>query len=642
MFFAHHSVYAQINDETGRLLGVIRSNSPDSEKIDAYEALCQYYMYVHFDSALYYANKGLEYARKKNDIRGQGILYLRLAAVYEKHNQLAPANEYGQQSLKLLQQAGYDNGIAGTYSLLGVIMGKKGQLKEATEYFLKALKLYEQVKNNTGVVQTYVKLGIVNDQSGNLDKALQYYTKARDLNINQPISNAGFTLLNNIGIVYAKQGNVKEALEYFRQGVQLSDSPQYAGVHIALLGSMGNALELTGQHKEALAVQYKVLDKARQYHIPEEEARSLNNIADLIKYDSIGQSIVYLKQAIAIANEIENVPLAIDAWLLVSDIEEEKGRYKEALEATRMYELLKDSLQNAEKSLEIAQMQTMYDLQKSEAEVEKLQTENARRTRERNAMTVIFVCALAIGFVLWRYYQYARKLNVALKKANDVKDKLFSIIGHDLKGPMNSQLQLLELIQAGVLTPEEQEQMLAELKKNGETTLDTLNSLLQWGKAQLKGLHINQVSFASRPVIEKNIEALRTQASQKDISVVNQTNGAQIHADTDHFNFIVRNLLANAIKFSHPGSQIEINADEQSKKDAVIFSVKDNGIGISQEKLNALFEDNQVLAEGTYGEKGTGLGLMLCNEYVKANGGKIWVNSREGEGTTFYFSLKKS
>lgn len=640
LFFTQSTLHAQ--PTVAELLTELKNAKTDSVEAHAYEALSRYYTYVNLDSAIYYAEQGLTKARKKGYAYGQGVLLLQIAASHEKHNQLGPAKERALEALEKFKEAKYTQGIAAVNSVEGVIAGKKGNLEEATQHFLKALKLYEQLKWVPGIIQTYIKLGIVNEQSNKLDRALEYYIKAQELNKGLPANNATYTLMNSIGIVYAKKGEMQRATKYFEEGVSKTDHPRYAGVHLALLGSLGTAYKELGREKEALEVQYRVLQKASDFQIPEEEGRALVNLAILLAKKDAAKSIVYLQNAISIANDIESKTLAIDAYQMLADINETRGNYADALAATKKYEALKDSLVSEEKLQTISELQAEYELSKSKTEIENLQLENQKRTLERNLfVTAALACLIIVG-ALWYYYRYTRKLNKRLEESNRIKDRLFSIIGHDLRGPMNSVVQTMDMLQLGMLTKEEELMLATELKKQSELTLATLNSLLQWGKTQLKGVQLNRVNFRSKDIIAKNVEVLHGLAAQKGITITDRTNGHEVYADADHFDFVIRNLLSNAIKFSHHTGEIEINARHDIKADTVIFSVKDHGIGINAERIGRLFDPDTDQTRGTSGEKGTGLGLMLCREFIRANGGDIWVDSMPGSGTTFSFSLKKS
>jgi signal transduction histidine kinase len=244
--------------------------------------------------------------------------------------------------------------------------------------------------------------------------------------------------------------------------------------------------------------------------------------------------------------------------------------------------------------------------------------------------------------LLWFYYRKMNVLNRKLNESNKIKDKLFSIIGHDLKAPVGGLVQTLELLEGDDLTAEERKYVIGQLRKQTQLSLDTLNALLNWGEAQLKGVSVNEQHFETKGIISKNVELLSKQAAEKNISITdNTTESVTVLADVNHFDVVVRNLLSNAVKFTNEHGTVEINAMETGKDGMIVFSVKDNGQGISAEQQQQFLSSNINVSFGTKGEKGTGLGLLLTKEFILANGGKIWLESKVGEGTTFYFSLKK-
>ncbi|MES1159520.1 MAG: HAMP domain-containing sensor histidine kinase, partial [Bacteroidota bacterium] len=205
-------------------------------------------------------------------------------------------------------------------------------------------------------------------------------------------------------------------------------------------------------------------------------------------------------------------------------------------------------------------------------------------------------------------------------------------------GPAGNTVKLLEIMEAGSLPAEVMKKMTTELRKQSAASLELLNALFEWGKAQLHGVEVSPLSFNTKPVVEKNISLLAPQAALKNIVITDNTPAdMRVYADPNHFDFIIRNLLSNAIKFTHEQGSIELRAVKKGKD--IVFSVRDNGIGISKEKQAAFLKTTLPVSFGTRGEKGSGLGLLLIKEFVRANKGLIWLESREKEGTVFYVSF---
>src|SRR5687768_10610822 len=272
----------------------------DSLKIKAFQNLVNHYKYSDIDSALYYANEGLDYSKEKQYASGEAVMMNNLGQVNERHGFPDLAKTQYLQAREIYRTLGNKDGVASTTNGLGVIAGRTGRYDEATKYFLEALALFQLTGNAQGIVQTYIKLGVVSDHLGNPDQALAYYLRAEELNAADPSSSAFLTLMNNIGIIYGKRNDLRVAAAYFKKGLMHSDPEKFTGIHIALLGSLGLAYEKLGMTDSAWHFQQQALSMARQNTLPEEEARALVNLAALVSKSDPAQSIQLLNEALAI------------------------------------------------------------------------------------------------------------------------------------------------------------------------------------------------------------------------------------------------------------------------------------------------------------------------------------------------------
>ena len=276
----------------------------------------------------------------------------------------------------------------------------------------------------------------------------------------------------------------------------------------------------------------------------------------------------------------------------------------------------------------------------SNVQIQNLKLINETRSLQRNIFIIISLSILAISIVLGIYLKKVKKLNKDLVESNAIKDKLFSIIGHDLRSPVSNVVQMMDILGKIDFSSEERTEIIATLKKHSESSLETLDNLLQWGKSQLQGIRVKREDIFPQIIIERNIESYGIQADQKEIKFKNLTpENLVVHADGDHLNFIIRNLISNAVKFTYPSGVISVNAFQHSD-DQITITVQDQGIGIDPENMKTIFKAFPVITAGTANEKGTGIGLMLCKEFVEANGGSIFVESIPGSGSTFSITLK--
>jgi signal transduction histidine kinase len=221
-----------------------------------------------------------------------------------------------------------------------------------------------------------------------------------------------------------------------------------------------------------------------------------------------------------------------------------------------------------------------------------------------------------------------------------MKDKLFSVIGHDLRGPVARMLVILDMVEDETTSPEERKMLMDNLREHTRISLETFDKLLFWGRSLVSGGNTSRQNMLTKEYIKEGIELRRIKAAEKNITITDKTpNDLTVYSNPSIFDFIMRNLVANALKYTPRNGRIDISADISGKNGFTIFAVRDSGIGINKELIPGIFSALKSL-EGTENEQGHGIGLMLCKEFAQQNGGDIWVESEEGKGATFYFSVK--
>ncbi len=229
-----------------------------------------------------------------------------------------------------------------------------------------------------------------------------------------------------------------------------------------------------------------------------------------------------------------------------------------------------------------------------------------------------------------------------LESANAAKDKFFSIIAHDLKNPLGSFRSMLDLLVEHYNTFEEQERkdFLTMMKDSSTQLYNLLENLLEWSRSQRGLIKFNPNDTDLRMLAQNSITVLRLQADKKQIKLVNNIpSGSVAFADENLISTVIRNLMSNAIKFTREGGEITVGVINSST-DSTTCYIKDSGIGMNESIKAKLFRiDDTITNRGTADEAGTGLGLILCKEFIEMHGGKIWAESEVGSGSTFYFTL---
>lgn len=228
-----------------------------------------------------------------------------------------------------------------------------------------------------------------------------------------------------------------------------------------------------------------------------------------------------------------------------------------------------------------------------------------------------------------------------LKQLNTVKDKLLSVISHDLRGPIAAVSGLLGLLKSGHLNYRELITQSNRLNNEVHNLTYLLDNLLKWSKTQMQGIKLSSETVRLYDLVEENLQTVRPFSEQKRISVFNWiSKDYYAYTDVNFLSLVLRNLVMNALKFTHEKGEISITGEMHGEQ--ILISVNDNGVGMSAEELEKLFnEESHYSKMGTANEAGTGIGLLLCKEFLQMDGGKIWAESKEGEGSSFKFLVKQ-
>jgi signal transduction histidine kinase len=365
----------------------------------------------------------------------------------------------------------------------------------------------------------------------------------------------------------------------------------------------------------------------------------------------------FVKLSNEFAQQVKNNSLLYDNYILLINISKATSDYEQVFSYYEKVLSLKDDLYNAEKLSSIENIKATYDLEKKQHTINKLQEDNEVKTRQRNYLILAFsITAISMLLLAYSAKQIKRKTTLLqfqkkvvedqkneleeqkkeLEDLHVVKDKFFSVLSHDLRSPMGNILGLLNLItMEGVISEEEKKQLFNRLKLSTSSALETMDNMLAWGKNQIKENKTEIKEVNVHEIAERVCRFLNQSAENKSISIVNQVNpGVTIFADKNRLEFVIRNLMSNALKFSHKNSRIELwtSADDTY----INIHVKDFGTGMKRELQEKLFDVNKrESVNGTAGETGSGLGLALSKEFITQNNGDILVNSEPGQGTIF-------
>jgi signal transduction histidine kinase len=564
--------------------------------------------------------------------------------------------KHAKSALLLSQKLGYKNGLGYAYNNIGICYWLKSDFPKALNYVYKALKIHEDKNNKYGIANSNNALGTIYVEFKNYKLSLACYKKA--LKISQEIKDQKSiaTYLNNIGDIYLRIKEYQKALYYFDKALKtnkITKNSFESGLNYTNIGITNNFLKqyeksieatnksiLINKNDSSLFNGFNKIELGKSYYyLALAEQNKIN------KEKLLQKSLDYVNESMLLFKKYESLIDIRDAYLYLSKIKKAQGKIEDALYFFEKNTNLNDSIFSNENKIQIALLESKreIELRDKKIEIQDLKIKNAqRKVYLLIAITVAVVILFALFLVL---YLSKRKTNQLLNDKNKIistinrqKDKFFSIIAHDLRDPFNGFLGLSELLAEDLdnMTKEEIQFAAVSMKSSATNLFQLLENLLEWSRME-QGL----IPFAPQEKLVVSIVAecmttIQDAANNKNISInIDIPEKTTIYADINSIHSVIRNLVSNAVKFTPEKGTIKIQAKEDDKNTTI--SITDTGIGMDAKMVENLFRlDVQTSRNGTNNEPSTGLGLILCKEFVEKDAGEIWLESEEGKGTTFY------
>jgi signal transduction histidine kinase len=612
-----------------------------------YINVIKYYRYLNLDSALFYVKQGLKIAEEQGDKLGRAALLNQYGMIEDNATRYRESREKYLEAESIYRDKGDEIGLAATLVRLGVVEKRKGNYDKALAYFMDALTLSEKNNHKLGMLEGRVVFAEAYYSLGEYENALRNLRIAEEIDKQIPVSNLSLNMYINYGYVYIKKAAYDKAINYIQKGLSKSNKVEYNGLRISLLLQLGTAYFKSGKQQDAIAIFKQALNFTRVIKNVLREQITLIELSEVYAKQKPDSALVYLSEALKIAEKHKMYRQQITALDKIGDLYKAKGNLAKALSYREKHNELAEQVFYTDMMKQVSSLESAYELEKSKAQLNELTVESKEQQIFYNIILSVAVGIFMVLIITLVYYFRSKHLNKLLKKANrgleesnEIKDKFFSIIAHDIRSPLVSTISILKLINDKELDERTQHEMVNKLVSHCDSSLEILDKLLKWGQMQIKGVRLNTSEFNPLPNIRRNLALLQEAAEQKKITInLDIPPNIILNADADHFDFIVRNLTANAIKFTEVNGEVDLKA-EVVEKNKIRFVVKDNGVGISQARIEKLFELAATGTKGTKAEEGTSLGLIICREFVLANNGALEVKSLVGEGTMFSFTMK--
>ncbi len=645
------------------LENVLRNATSDSAQFIALLSLSEEFQYRDFSKAEKYSTQAAELVAtngwpwaKPKSLTQQAFLAT-LSGDYTR------AIRLDNENLQLVIADGDSSAIAESLNFLGNDYNDIGKYDEAYYYFTQSYRVARAIDDSLKMTKAIFNIGRVLNELGQYDLALDHFNvSSRISDLIQDEDGIPYTQ-EVIGDVYLRKKDYKKAEEYLQQALNSIRSRNITVIEPRALKHLAQLNFELGDSEKALAY-YDTA--AMLYRLASNDFGvaeiNLGVSKILISEERFNEAEGLIGRSLETAKGFNAERMEIDCYRQLSELAERQGDYKTALDYHKNYKEMEDSLFSQDMVEKVFQDQLRFQTETKDFEIAALskaktqqETELRREEFLRNILVVVIALVGILLFTVYRsgqrririnkllieHQEEIKKRSLELEQLNQVKDKFFSIISHDLRSPINALSGILDLMDNDQITREEFSNLTKELRVQFNHTRTLISNLLDWALLQMDKLKIQPEKINLAAMIEENFKLLSS-LHLKEIKLVNNVSPTLVGVgDHNMINLVFRNLILNAIKFSEKGGLVEATATE--KGDAIEISIKDYGVGIRADIQKILFEKTSGYStRGTANEKGTGLGLILCKEFVEKNGGKIWLQSEEGKGSTFYFTIKKA
>lgn len=535
----------------------------------------------------------------------------------------------------------------------------KGIYDQSMSLALEGLRLGEKIKDTLAIIDAHTNLGIDFFIQEDYEKALGHFEVAERLSASVHDSIRLGHSINNIGLIVGSLSDYETEIKRYKEAREIFGRIGEREGYANTIMNLGTAYASLQRFPDAIASFEEALSIYQEIKYSAAEEQAYINLGETyLEMHEYGKALKAIYKSLDISERFNYRLDELYSIELLAKIHAAMKRYDSAYFYNREFVQLKDSLFNVEKQSIRSDMEAKYESEKKEQRIRQLQQETLIKdlqVREeqqwRNSLIMLSGSFGIIAILFFNRFRIKKrtsdllnKKNEELRQLNGLKDRMFTVISHDLKSPLSAFSNLTRSLAENVkqITPDQIEQYLLNLNQSSQDLSRLLNNLLEWALTQTGSMVYKPEVVDCQLMVDEVISQLSPSLNEKSIRIEKFIpDNLTAYADRNMVIIVLRNLVSNAIKFSHEGGVITIYAGHKSK--VVTLGVKDTGVGISTGDQNKLFKpEEDVHAVGDSTEKGTGIGLLLCRELVEKNGGNIYVESKLGEGSNFYFSLPES
>jgi len=650
------------SQRAGKLL---KMNPDRKEQMYYYRNLSALYVLrADLDSSLLNGEKGLQLARELDEAFQQGKILNLLAIGYREKGIYPQAVAKQKEAIALFEQLGDTAEVLGNLNNLAISYGRMNNDTAELTIHQRVFSMEEKRGNATATARSANNVGMALISLRRTDEARVYFQTG--LRLSEAADNQQFMASACFGFGECERldSNYNAAVQWYNKAVDICEKNgfnDFLSKNMSILGEVYERLDLP-----ELALSY--YEKA--INILEDRSGNLVNAAAvavklaglLLEMEQTDKASSLVNDYLAKADSVDfgfNLPLLLK---LSASIDFQRGSYKSAYEKLTRATVISDSLVEMKLIVETENIHARYEMARMEESnarlVQHLEQQNKINKIQWGiiALTTVLVLLSAMFLILLRrkskHLKVANKLlseqkmeieqkAAELDQLNKTKDKFFSIVAHDLKSPLTGIVGFSTMLSTDFesFSDQEKKNMIQHMKESTHQVSWLLDNLLHWARSQMKMTMLKPKRTRLKSFVKSETELLSHVASLKKIELkVDMTDELEVMVDQEMLRFVIRNLVSNALKFTHQGGRVTVEAHRL--QGVVNLSVSDSGIGMTHEQMASLFALKAGgTTRGTNDEQGTGLGLVLCKDFIEQNGGSIEVRSEPGVGTTFTVSL---
>ncbi len=637
--FAFNSVFPQ--KEFNSLLKSIEKKS-GKEQINILKNACWDYRSKDPSLAIAFGKSALNKIQQYDISRSKSEILNFLGVIYGNLGNLDSAYYYYQAAMNVAKEIEDSTQIAYSLNNFGDYYIKSALYSAALEKIFEAYRIFESIGDNRGMAYSLNDIGEVYIAQKNYDKALEYFKRSGELRLIRRDNRGYAKSLINIASVYTYKYEFNDALKTYEQAEKFCELSEYTKGKSWIKAGISDIYLNMGNYDKALENSFSALDTDLIIGNKYGEIIAYNKIGYIyIKLNKFDDAKTYLYKARDAAKNTGHLDQLMIAYEYLTQLAVIKNNFQLAYQYSVESESIRDSIYSHKDLNKIADLQTAFFVEKKNRENELLKNDITHQKTTRNYLFIISLLILAGVILAVSKYRSEKKANLLLNDINNSKDKLFSIIAHDLNNPVGAITSISDFLRSDYNEIDEDEKkiLINSIADASKDIQNMLFNLLNWARSQHNGIKINKVNLDITNLLHSIAVSYKFLAKKKDISIVVQSeDNLSVNGDKFILEIIIGNLVTNAIKFSNENSQIIVSAKKD--KDNILVVVKDFGRGMDNHTIDRILKtDTSFTTEGTNNEKGIGLGLQICKEFASLHKAKLIIESEINKGSTFALKI---